>query len=106
MEAETQTQIDGPGGKWKTKCLRVLNWKVLMILVLGFFGFVALQSLRGNTHPTAETANLVPVAVGKVVRQDLAQEHVFAAEFRPYQEIDLHAKVAGFVQNITVDIGD
>jgi len=25
---------------------------------------------------------------------------------RPYQEIELHAKVSGFVQNITVDVGD
>ena len=28
------------------------------------------------------------------------------AEFRPYQEVELHAKVAGYLQKITVDIGD
>src|SRR6185437_9019645 len=29
-----------------------------------------------------------------------------AAEFRPYQEIDVHAKVAGYVKAIAVDVGD
>ena len=28
------------------------------------------------------------------------------AEFRPYQEIDVHAKVAGYVKEILVDVGD
>src|SRR5262249_47652149 len=31
---------------------------------------------------------------------------VFEAEFRPYEEIELHAKVSGFVDAIPVDIGD
>jgi RND family efflux transporter MFP subunit len=107
MDTESQKQIIEPARGRKSKWLRVLHWKVLTILIIGICGFLALQSLHGNTHPpTVETANLVTVAVAKVVRQDLAQDHVFEAEFRPYQEIDLHAKVAGFVQNITVDIGD
>jgi len=29
-----------------------------------------------------------------------------AAEFRPFQEVDLHAKVAGYVKSINVDVGD
>src|SRR5262249_2859760 len=28
------------------------------------------------------------------------------AEFRPYEEIDVHAKVAGFLKSISVDVGD
>ena len=46
------------------------------------------------------------VAVAKVTREDLANELVFYAEFRPYQEIDIHSKVAGYVKTIHVDIGD
>ncbi len=41
-----------------------------------------------------------------VTRQDLAKELSVQAEFRPYQEIELHAKVAGYLQQIGVDIGD
>ncbi len=39
-------------------------------------------------------------------REDLARQATFSAEFRPYQEIAVHAKVAGYVQSISVDIGD
>jgi RND family efflux transporter MFP subunit len=46
------------------------------------------------------------VAVAKVDRGDLTQTLTLAAEFRPYQEVDLHAKVAGFLKAIYVDVGD
>ena len=49
---------------------------------------------------------LLPVPVAKVDREELYKELTVQAEFRPFQEIDLHAKVAGFLQQINVDIGD
>ena len=52
------------------------------------------------------TAAPAPVAVAKVTRADIAREVVFDAEFRPFQDIDLHARVAGFVQTMNVDVGD
>lgn len=48
----------------------------------------------------------VNVAVTKVARADLSQGLRVAAEFRPFQEIDVHAKVAGYVKQIYVDVGD
>lgn len=46
------------------------------------------------------------VAVARVVRQDLARKVELAAEFRPRQEVDLHAKVSGYLKTIYVDVGD
>jgi RND family efflux transporter MFP subunit len=46
------------------------------------------------------------VAVAKAERTDLSQTLTLAAEFRPFQEIDVHAKVAGFLKVIHVDVGD
>lgn len=46
------------------------------------------------------------VAVAPVVRSDLYKELTVPAEFRPYQEVDVHAKVAGYVKEVRVDIGD
>ena len=46
------------------------------------------------------------MAVAKVARESLQQTLTIAAEFRPYQEVSLHAKVAGYVQSISVDVGD
>ena len=37
---------------------------------------------------------------------DVPQVLSVAAEFRPFQEIDVHAKVAGYLKSINVDVGD
>jgi RND family efflux transporter MFP subunit len=52
----------------------------------------------------AETTPLVPVA--KVARADLASDLMLTAEFEPFQQVDLMAKVSGYVRSIKVDIGD
>ncbi|MDB6067773.1 MAG: Efflux transporter, family, subunit [Pedosphaera sp.] len=104
---EEVPQLDKePSNQDKKKTSRFLNWRLLLIPVIAIPCFFALQSMRGKAAPVPAHAELYPVAVAKVIREDLAQEQTFEAEFRPYQEIDLHAKVAGFVQNINVDIGD
>jgi RND family efflux transporter MFP subunit len=46
------------------------------------------------------------VAVAKPVVEPLQQEVVLSGEFRPYQMVDLHAKVAGYLKQISVDVGD
>lgn len=46
------------------------------------------------------------VAVAKAVTEDLSHGVVLTAEFRPFQEIDVMAKVAGYVKDIKVDVGD
>jgi len=60
---------------------------------------------RSSAAPVA-TAVPPNVAVAKVARGDIAQTIAVTAEFRPYQEIDVHAKVAGYVKSIGVDVGD
>jgi len=47
-----------------------------------------------------------PVAAAKVLRTDLTRALAVTAEFRPYQVIDVHAKVSGYVKRIYVDVGD
>jgi multidrug efflux pump subunit AcrA (membrane-fusion protein) len=46
------------------------------------------------------------VAVAKASVEDLSRNLAVTAEFRPYQEVDVMAKVSGYVKSITVDIGD
>lgn len=53
----------------------------------------------------AESAVLtVPVATAEPAT--LANDLTLSAEFRPYQEVDVMAKIAGYVKSIGVDIGD
>ncbi|MGH9768565.1 MAG: efflux RND transporter periplasmic adaptor subunit [Blastocatellia bacterium] len=54
----------------------------------------------------SEQESPVTVAVAKAGREDLSQQLALGAEFRPYREIDLHAKVAGYVKEIGVEVGD
>ena len=65
-------------------------------------------SLAACGHPTnavaAAAAPAVPVV--HVVRDTLSSDLVLSAEFIPYQDVDVMAKVAGYVKNIRVDIGD
>jgi len=85
---------------------RRLAWRLFgaCAAVVAFIWVAA--TLHGREHAPTIAANTVTVAVAKVVREDLAEEQSFDAEFRPFQEIDLHAKVAGFVRSMNVDIGD
>jgi RND family efflux transporter MFP subunit len=46
------------------------------------------------------------VAVAKAEMKELSRTLTLAAEFRPFQEIDVHAKVAGYLKTILVDVGD
>jgi RND family efflux transporter MFP subunit len=64
-----------------------------------------MASCAGSRAATAGGA-APTVAVAAVERADLSQTLTLAAEFRPFQEIDVHAKVAGFLKTIYVDVGD
>jgi RND family efflux transporter MFP subunit len=62
----------------------------------------------GKSEPVAtEQVDSTPtVPVAKVTRANLSGQLTLTAEFEPYQEIDIMAKVAGYVRSIKVDIGD
>ena len=55
--------------------------------------------------PGPET-NAPTVAVAPVVRADLWIPVTIPAEFHPFAEVTLHAKVSGYLDQLNVDIGD
>jgi len=81
---------------------------VVGVLAAGVSSLVvgsAACSRPGAAAATA-TASARTVSVATVARGDIAQTLTLAAEFRPYQEVEVHAKVAGYVKAINVDVGD
>jgi RND family efflux transporter MFP subunit len=85
------------------------NWIVTRILAAcALLGSAMLASSCSGTRTVSakETPEVPAIAVAKATRQDLARELEISAEFRPYQEIDVHAKVAGYLKVIYVDVGD
>jgi len=60
-----------------------------------------------NTADAAgDTQHAAYAAVSPVKRQTVANSLSIAGQFIPYQNVELHAKVAGYIKNIYVDIGD
>ena len=60
---------------------------------------------RQETHATS-IPDVPTVAVAKVTSENLSHNLVLTAEFKPYQEVDVMAKVAGYIRQINVDSGD
>jgi RND family efflux transporter MFP subunit len=75
---------------------------VCLALPLSFFSSC---SRPGKARAANET-DLPSAAVVSPTRENLASTLKVAGQFEPYQEVDLHAKVSGYIRRINVDIGD
>ncbi len=56
--------------------------------------------------PEAKAAEMPSARVAAAQRGNIAHNLSLAGQFQPYQVIDVHPKVAGFIKKINVDIGD
>ncbi len=54
----------------------------------------------------ANAAEIPSAQVAEAQRGDIAHELSIAGQFQPYQVVDVHPKVTGFMVKINVDIGD
>jgi RND family efflux transporter MFP subunit len=80
------------------RSLRIVFWSALLAapLCVVFTG----------CKDTQTEVQIATAAVALVLRSNLSSTLTVAGEFQPYQEVDLHAKVAGYIRRINVDIGD
>jgi RND family efflux transporter MFP subunit len=86
------------------------KFKWLAILAVAVvIGVVWLCLSRRSSGPVTapnDASTLPTVAVSKVTRQDIFKQVTIPAEFRPYEEAMLNAKVSGYVSKMKVDFGD
>jgi RND family efflux transporter MFP subunit len=59
----------------------------------------------GKAHQVDAAAEAPTVAVVKVTRQNLGSQLEIASELEPFQEINVYAKVSGYIQKLYVDWG-
>jgi RND family efflux transporter MFP subunit len=78
----------------------------LAVGVIAVAAIVLQRAWHAWAARSAVTAAVPAVAVARVDREDLFREITIPAEFRPYAEVELHAKVSGYVKDMKVDIGD
>jgi RND family efflux transporter MFP subunit len=82
--------------------------QILCVVMSGgaLAGSLTLVACTRRVEGSAPPADQPAVAVVRVERGTISQALKVAAEFRPYQQIEVHAKVAGYVKRINVDVGD
>ena len=76
------------------------------LAALGLAALAAASACSRSQAATPSKPERPAVAVARAERADLAETLTLAAEFRPFEEIDVHAKVAGYLKTIYVDVGD
>ena len=85
-------------------------WIVLAILaVAALSGWLLIGRTRteagGADHEAPGDGDTL-AAVARVERHNLGNTLTIAGEFKPFQDVDVHAKVAGYIRVINVDVGD
>jgi RND family efflux transporter MFP subunit len=86
-----------------TKTKLVITAAAALVAIL-----VWMSARRGKTEADAGAAasEAAPVAaVVKVTRGTLGTPLAIAGAFKPFQDVDVHAKVAGYIREIYVDVG-
>jgi RND family efflux transporter MFP subunit len=59
-----------------------------------------------GANPDAGAANVPSARVAAAQRGDISRVLTMAGQFQPYQVVDVHPKVSGYMERINVDIGD
>src|SRR5262245_59493032 len=77
----------------------------LLALAFGVWRWFG-HSTEADDTENAPPSDLVIAAVVKVQRGPMDSTLTIAGEFKPFQDVDVHAKVAGYIQKIYVDVGD
>src|SRR5271165_6253275 len=73
------------------------------VLLWGFFRYGKTEA-DGARNPEHASGDPV-VAVVRAGRATLSSPLILAGGFKPFQEVDLHAKVAGYIKAMYVDVG-
>ena len=82
---------------------RVIAFTLLSLSIATGF----LISCSRKQSPESGGASAAPGAeVAAVQRENLSSTLTVAGQFQAFQEVDLHAKVSGYIRRINVDIGD
>jgi RND family efflux transporter MFP subunit len=88
---------------------RMTKRNLLIALFILVAGSLLAWHWLGRTHTEADNRSgpaATTAAVSIVKRSDLGDTLTVSGAFKPFQDIDVHAKVAGYIKVIHVDVGD
>ncbi|MGB9203805.1 MAG: efflux RND transporter periplasmic adaptor subunit [Terriglobales bacterium] len=83
------------------------SYFVVIAAVITVVGWLLIEFPGHRARASREDPSMVPtVAVALASRGPIRSSITLSGAFRPYQEVDVHAKVAGYIRRIYVDVGD
>src|ERR1700676_3886706 len=88
------------GGHPVRRIARILSFFIFLICSTALIGCG-----EGRKTAADDAANVPVAAVVKVTRGNIADNLEIASEFQPFQEVDVYAKVSGYIQKLYVDYG-
>ena len=89
-----------------------MSRKVLVILGIAILSAIFLSwrwfghSRTEANESDSDTPEVVVAAVARVEIGTIENDLTIAGAFKPFQDVDVHAKVAGYIRKIYVDVGD
>jgi RND family efflux transporter MFP subunit len=92
---------------WAGTARRKIELGLLAVLAVAVAAGAVSWFRSGNASrgPMKGEAPALTAAVVEVKRMDLENTLTLSAEFRPFQEVNVYAKVAGYVRQMRVDVG-
>jgi RND family efflux transporter MFP subunit len=88
------------GGHPVSRLHKIPSFSILLI-----FSVTVIGCGEGRKAAADDASNAPATAVVKVARGNIADNLEIASEFEPFQEVDVYAKVSGYIQKLYVDYG-
>lgn len=82
-----------------------LTIAIAVLVVASFFGWRWIGRSSTEAEDRAHSS-LATASVTFAKRRDLGDTLTVSGAYKPFQDIDVHAKVAGYIKKISVDVGD
>jgi RND family efflux transporter MFP subunit len=84
------------------------HWFFVVVVIAGVllaWRWYGRTPTKADDHDPAASSGDPPAAVARVERRTISNTLKISGEFKPFQDVDVHAKVAGYIKTIYVDVG-
>lgn len=90
-----------------TRKMQIILGIVAVLAIVGGWRWLGRSRTEASdAEPGSGPSGEVIAAVARVQRGTIVNALTIAGAFKPFQDVDVHAKVAGYIRRIYVDVGD